>query len=297
MDIGLSQSPRARPPRKATRGDLLKSLPPFPAVARELLKIIDKDSCTIPDVARVIKTDAAFSTEVLRLSNSAMLGLRYEVTNILHGVSVLGMNRLRGLVLTIAMRNMVSGSQSEPAMRRCWRHNLATALVAEWLAEPCWLDKGEAYTAGLLHDLGILALAALYPKPFESILAQCESSTTPSRARMRELEKANLGATHVEAASWLAEEWGLPQVIRAVLARAEDPTPENPTNHSALANLSCDIADAIGFPIVEPREGVPPVALVEILPPDLAKTVQPRLHELAEGVPFKVNAFECEFMN
>ena len=131
----------------------MQFLRPFPLVARRLLEVIDDEAMHLRELSRLLMSDAAFSSQVLRVANSALLGSRYEVTSIQRALSALGVHRLRALVLTVAVRNYM-GRGGTAAFGRCWRHNLGTALWCDMLADSCNVEKSVAYTSGLLHDTG-----------------------------------------------------------------------------------------------------------------------------------------------
>jgi HD-like signal output (HDOD) protein len=271
---------------------VLTSLPPFPAVAKQLLTLTAQDNCTIPQVAGLVRSDAAFAAEVLRLANSALLGLRYEVTSILHGVSVLGMDRLRALVMTVALRDMVSSARHEDLLRRCWRHNLAGALIGEGLAELFWIDRAEAYTAGLLHDLGTMALVALYPQQYARLLER-RSVERP----IQDQERDELGASSTEAGIWLAEEWGLPSRIRHAIALPADATVDRIESLPELARVGCRLSSALAFGLLPVDKPATAVEMEALVPCPVNSRLQDRLAELAVSVPVKINAFEGEFLS
>ena len=103
----------------------LKSIPPFPAAARKLMAMVGSQATDLRGVSDVLKSDAVLAGESLRMANSALFALRHEVTSILHAVSVLGLDRLKSVVLTVGLRDMMKTPSA--AAQRCWRHNLACA--------------------------------------------------------------------------------------------------------------------------------------------------------------------------
>ncbi len=233
----------------------------------------------------MIRRDPAMAAEVLRLANSAMVGLRYEVMSIMHGISILGTSRLQSLVLTVGMRDFFQGGGSV-ALRYCWRHHLATALLAEDLAEPCAIERAEAYTAGLLHDLGYLALISAFPVEAEG-LGETWSSLDASA------EQRIFGIDHRQAAVLLADAWGLPSTLRAVL---EEPGDESRMTVPRLIRIASDVADRLGFAVLPgPASEWDPEWLSMQLPPAAWTEISPRLAGLCESVPTKINLFECEF--
>ncbi|MEZ5352018.1 MAG: HDOD domain-containing protein [Bryobacteraceae bacterium] len=290
---------RHTPHRRADPAKLLRSISPFPAVARKLLSIVDKETCTIPEVTQIVRADAVFASEVLRLANSAVLGLRYEVLNIMHAVTVLGTDRLRALVLTVAMRDFLNGAAQADLLRRCWRHNFASALVAEALAGSCWLDRSDAYTAGLLHDLGQLALISQFPTRYTELL-----EASPDLTRLLEAESDAFGLNHCEAGQWLADHWCIPPKLRGIVCRDIAASEPDASGHSVslarLSVLACDIANSLDFRLRQDPDhgGIDARTILESgLPLDSWNALEPQLGELIDTIPFKINAFETEFLH
>jgi HD-like signal output (HDOD) protein len=286
----VAATSQSAPPRSIPVHRILE-LPPFPAVARKLITLLGKPNFTIPEVSQLIRSDAVFAAEVLRLANSAMLGLRYEVMSIMHAISVLGMDRLQSLVMTVAMRDFLRGGKQLGLLRLCWRHNLATALVAEELAESCWIEKSDAYTGGLLHDLGRLALISAYPTEYAAVLG-CWSQ--PGEGALRCEERA-LGINHCEAGLVLADKWGLPSAMREVLCTRLIPK-TGPFTVPRLVSIACGLAERLGFMLGEPTVGWDMEWLEQELPSEMWLRVAPKAIAMRESIPLKINLFECEFL-
>ena len=286
----MAASSQSAPPRSIPVHRILE-LPPFPAVARKLMTLMGKPSFTIPEVSQLIRSDAVFAAEVLRLANSAMLGLRYEVMSIMHAISVLGMDRLQTLVMTVAMRDFLRGGKQPGLVRLCWRHNLATALVAEELAESCWIEKSDAYTGGLLHDLGRLALISAFPTEYAAAV-DCWSQ--PGEQALQCEEQA-LGINHHEAGLVLADKWGLPSPMRELLSTSLIPK-TGPFTVPRLVSIACGLADRLGFMLGEPSAGWDMEWLEGELPPEMWLRAAPKAAALQDSIPMKINLFECEFL-
>src|SRR6266568_6262545 len=107
----------------------LKNLPPFRPVAVKLLRLTAQDDVPLNRIQAVLRTDVAFSAEVLRLANSALIGSRNEVNSVAHAVALLGLERLKGLSMTVALRDFLTTPKSGAAMQLCWKYNLATAVI------------------------------------------------------------------------------------------------------------------------------------------------------------------------
>lgn len=267
----------------------------MPAVARQLLALLAKPNFTIPEVSQLIRADAVFAAEVLRLANSAMLGLRYEVMSIMHAISVLGVDRLRGLVLTVAMRRFLGTRSQAHLVKLCWRHNLATALWAESLAEPCGIERADGYAAGLLHDLGRLALIAAYPAEYHAAIEECREAG-PGAVWS---EGRYLGIELAEANGLIADEWGLPSALRAVLCTCRPPGVGAPGTLFTIPNLAyvaCGLADRQGFTVAPHVPEWDEGWAADCLPASVWPGLTPSLEELRESVATRVNLFECEFL-
>ena len=145
-------------------------LPPFPQVAIRVLQLANNENVQLHQLCELISSDPAFASEVLTVANSALYAPRYPSNSILQAIAVLGANTLQGMCITVGGRAYLGKSMSHPSMRGLWRHNLACAIIAERLASVGLLDKDTAYTSGILHDIGRIALAVIQPKEYANLL-------------------------------------------------------------------------------------------------------------------------------
>lgn len=197
-------------PNQPTRSlSALRRLPAFAPVASKLIVVLSRDAVNFKDVAALIQTDAGVSAGLLRLANSAIVGRRYRSTNILDALSLLGVSRVAGLTVTLCMGKLVGPMSKLPLMRQCWRHNLATGLVAEQQARDSDIEPEKAYMFGLLAGLGQLALLALEPATYSRLVDRAVSETIP----LEVLETEIFGFDSRQAGSWLVSEWQLPKEL------------------------------------------------------------------------------------
>ena len=141
----------------------LRLLPPFPAIAHRILALASSEDVCAHELGGLIKLDPSFSAEILRFANSALFSVRRQVTSLTQAVALLGMDRVRSMATFVALNSMVCRSVRAPALRKVWVHSVVTAIIAEVVAIKCRQDSEFAYTAGLLHNLGILGLMSAYP--------------------------------------------------------------------------------------------------------------------------------------
>jgi len=229
-------------------------LPPFPQVAVRVLQLVNNENVQLHQLSDLIASDPAFASEVLTIANSLLYAPRFPSTSILQAIAVLGANNLQGLCLTVGVRAYMGKTLSQPSMRALWRHNLACALIAEQLASIGVLDKDVAYTSGVMHDIGRLALAVIRPKEFALLLGS--HSGTP--ASILQGERDLFGWDHCETGRQLITDWNLPPEFDAIVAEHHAPrSDEAPWEMPALISLSCRIADTAGFPAFPGCEATP----------------------------------------
>jgi putative nucleotidyltransferase with HDIG domain len=240
-------------------------IPPFPAIALKALKLMAGTDTSLPELCDLIRSDPAFSTSVLRIANSPLVAFSRNVTSMLQASMLLGFQRLRGLVITVALKAYLKGAFT-PLMKSCWQHSLACATIAERNAQWSLLDKEFAYTAGILHDLGRVALVTVMPEAYARVV-ECGADQPQD---LLEIEREFCGIDHCQAGRSLVTAWNLPEAFLDVTARHHDPGARLPGT-AALLPLSCALADALGFAVVRCRS---PRSYAEILAgfPERART-------------------------
>ena len=207
--------------------------------------------CQISDL---VSSDPAFCSEVLAIANSAAIPHRFPVTSILQGVALLGTQNLKGLCLTVAVRGYLGKSIAHAILRDIWVHCLATGLIAQQLVLVGVIDNDTAYTAGLLHEMGRLALGVVSPEEYGRLLETHHGSPES----ILRLESEMFGFDHRELGQHLAAEWGLPAELGEVLSRKIPfGRSDSRLNLAGLVDMSSRMADAAGFPAFRGCEKAP----------------------------------------
>jgi len=264
----------------------LRKLPPFPPVATKLMYLVAQEDVPLNQVADLIRADAAFSAEVLRLANSPLFGARAQVSTISHALCMIGFGRLYSLVITSALSNFLARTAQNPLLGRCWRHSLACALASQELAAEAGLNKDYLYTAGLLHDIGRLALVAAYPAEYARML-----EVAGDQLGLLQFERDLFEVDHCQAGQWLMDQWMLPPEFREITGNHHT-EPEGTTVSAALVvHLSCLIADMLGFHVAGAE---PPWDLDRVrakLPLALGAELD---EECLKAIPAKIRLLEFE---
>ena len=238
-------------------------IPPFPQVAVRVLQLANNENVQLHQLCDLISSDPAFASEVLMVANSLLYSPRYPSTSILQAVAVLGANTLQGMCVTVGVRAYLGKTMSSPAMRRLWRHNLACAILSERLAAVGFIDKDMAYTSGILHDVGRMALAVIQPAAYAELL----ESHRGCAVSILEAERTLFGWDHCETGRQMIAGWKLPDSFDAVVAEHLAPRrTDGAWDVAELVKVSCAMASSLGyasFPGCETRSFA---SLLDLLP-------------------------------
>ncbi len=238
-------------------------LPPFPQVAVRVLQLANNENVQLHQLCDLISSDPAFASEVLTVANSLLYAPRYPSTSIAQAVAVLGANTLQGMCVTVGVRAYLGKAMSYPAMRNLWRHNVACAITAQRLAEVGTLDTELAYTAGILHDIGRMALAVIQPKGYAALLETHRGNA----ATMLEAERELFGWDHCETGRKLIGDWKLPENFVPVVADHHLPRQSDAGwDVPELVKVSCAMASTVGFTAFPGCEPAAYSDLIEELP-------------------------------
>jgi putative nucleotidyltransferase with HDIG domain len=275
-------------PVTAARLRRWEKLPPFHPVALKLMRVTASDNVSLAEVAGIIRCDAAFAAEILRLANSPLFGFHRQVDGVLQAIGLLGTERVRGLALTVALRRFLGHLPPLAAVRICWRHNLACAMIAEELAASALMPSDTASTAGLVHDLGRLALLASDPDGYSSLLERAEDE--PSR--ICDFEREIFGLDHCQAGAELMNFWSFPPALCEIAAAHHNPVDGERLELLEAVQLACWLADSLGFQVAGPPPPFPAAELAWWLPPSAVSRFEADPEAMATWIAIKINSFE-----
>jgi putative nucleotidyltransferase with HDIG domain len=226
----------------------LRLIPPFPSVAQRVVALARQDDSSPQQIAELVKMDPSFSAELLRFANSALFGGRRSVTGLTQATMVLGVVRVKTMAALVVVNRMVRSSVKIQALRKVWRHSLATALIAEELAARMRVDTDTGYTAGLLHNLGTLGLMSAYPDEYSRMLEVSNDFGFDLLNTERDLFEID----HCAAGAYLAQDWDFPDELAAAIAVHHDEPVLGQTGLDSLVQVSWRLADALGFAAFSP---------------------------------------------
>ncbi len=201
----------------------IESLPTLSSVAVRVLALTEQGDTDLRELAQLIESDPSMTAKLLALCRKADRAAANKVTTVDRAVVMLGLEAVRAALLSVeifdAFENDEKAAPGERIDRsELWRHSIAVACTAELLAESRPALVGgfrpqEAFLAGLLHDLGKIALDRILPKAFARVASICERQ----QMNIAEVERRVLGIDHHVAGKRLAEHWGLPHALQDVV--------------------------------------------------------------------------------
>lgn len=193
----------------------LQDIPTLPIVAMKVNELINDPNSSGADIANVMKKDQVLTAKVLRLVNSSYYAIPGGVADVQRALAFLGFNTVAQLVLSLSVFSVfgVSDNPDFP-MLEFWKHALGTAVCGEALAKRLKIAKPEeAFTCGLLHDVGKLVLTQIDPARMSTIVRE----TKKSERSFVEVEREWDLPGHSFMGEVIATKWGLPQVIRLAI--------------------------------------------------------------------------------
>lgn len=272
--------------RPGTRPWAVRGLPPFPQAAMQVMDVLSRENAGAHHVASALRLDPAFGAQVLRLANSAAYGGATRIDSLPQAVLRLGTDRLRTLVMTAGLSLYLRGARRQHAHRTCWQHSVACAFVAEEIGTACGFARDQAHTAGLLHDVGRLALLVGFPRAYSDLVAAAQQDALS----LLEAERAMFDVDHCEAGHHLAEEWRFPPDLTEVIARHHDQPPPTGLTMVALVSLACRLTDSLGFQVAAPDRLWEPDQIRDSLPEVVRQCWHPDFAALAHATAQRVES-------
>jgi putative nucleotidyltransferase with HDIG domain len=188
----------------------IDDLPPLPAVAARVMGMADDDRTSAMDMAQVLSTDQALTAKLIRVSNSAYYGFARRVSTVREAVVMLGFKQVRQVAVGASLINAFKTNRrpNDPFdVDLFWGHSVAVAVAAEALAKKTHSAKPEdAFTAGILHDIGRLVIRQTMPNEFAEALLIARNGEMD----LRDAELETTGYAHDEVGRALGELWKFP---------------------------------------------------------------------------------------
>lgn len=187
----------------------------LPDAAVKILQLSEKDEVSLEVLAKLISRDPALTGRLLKISNSASFGLNRKVTSIQHAVVILGLTAVKCLVLSAALFDPFKISNVlRLDIKGFYSNIISVATTCRKLAEVCgYKNPGDAFTCGLLYEIGMLFFMQNYPKQYRMAIDRAMIY-----GDLVEEEKRTFGVSHMEAGRLIAARWKLPEEFISAIA-------------------------------------------------------------------------------
>jgi putative nucleotidyltransferase with HDIG domain len=226
----------------------VKNLPAVSAAALKLVTLLDQPAVSNEDIVTVLKYDNVLTAKLLRACNSPYFGFEEKISSVEQAVLILGHQQILHMVLSLAFGGAMSTTLPGYAIeaKELWSHSLTTAVAAELLVKsglPTEVEPSVAFTAGLLHDIGKLALNQVLDAGAQTAIRERIAQNHLPR---NVAEKEILGTDHCEVGACLLETWRLPSDIVEAVLNHHRPITEPEPKLSAIIHVADCLAHLIG---------------------------------------------------
>ncbi len=231
-------------------------LRPLPAVAFRVLELSDDGKFSAHELASLIASDQALTSKVLRLANSPFYGFARRITTVRDAVVLLGFRAVRQATLAACV---VGDDRRSTNMdyEAFWQFCVATGMLSEVLARTEGRYQDQAFTAGVLHQVGVLALDQFRADLLRAVIERSASGVSRAVA-----EREVLGFTTADLGGALADHWGFPGDLVSAIGGQARPMDDLATEPSlaAIVGRARLYARAYGMPdgITAAEQSPPP---------------------------------------
>lgn len=186
------------------------NLPSPPAIASQIIELSSCDSAGLSDVADIVSVDPALSAKLLRMANSPLYTQHRKIENLRQAITLFGLDGTLNIALSFSLANSNKESKSSGLnYSHFWKRSLASAILCQNIAHQLGeTSKDSAFLAGLLQDIGMLALDKALPDLYSSL-----HNNQFKHEEIYELEINTFEADHSAVGAWLLDEWNLPSQI------------------------------------------------------------------------------------
>ncbi|HJW44266.1 MAG TPA: HDOD domain-containing protein [Geothrix sp.] len=211
----------------------LGDLPPLPQVASQVLRVSADPDATAEDLRKVISMDQALTSQILKISNSAMFGMMREVTTLTQAIMTLGFSTIKSVVIASSAKNLYHRGTVGLQERLIWEHALVSAIASRAFGKSLRFSRiEEAFIGGLLHDIGKSVMGVKFPERYGALLRTVYNE----EGTCLQLELDTFGFDHAMVGEALVSQWNLAPGLQAAVRWHHDPL-HAPLEHQEVAAI------------------------------------------------------------
>jgi len=187
------------------------NLPAISGMMMEISRLLDDPSTNTQALSKIIGKDPGLTTKILSISNSPLYGLPRKVSTIDFAILIIGYQDIKNIVVALSMiESFKNKSDKNMKQEDFWKHSLIAGNAAKRISEDLgYRFGGEAFVAGLLHDLGIPVIHKYFHSAFLEIIERVEKENIP----FLQAELEAMGMDHQEIGLLLSKKWNLPESL------------------------------------------------------------------------------------
>lgn len=205
----------------------LTTIGTLPEVTVRIIRTVEDPKSSASQLNDIVSHDPALVTRILKVVNSSFYGLPGQIASVERAIVLLGLNGVKNLAVAASLGHLFRGVKlCEPfTARDLWHHCIAVAVAARELANRHRLPVAdEAFLAGMIHDIGMLAHLQLWPEKLREVCLQVQHSAAEGQPTdFCELERKIIGVDHQLLGAGLAQRWRFPQSCQHVAGKHHNP--------------------------------------------------------------------------
>lgn len=222
------------------------NVPSLSPTVTKIVQVANNVNASADDIIQVIKMDPVLTGKVLKLINSVYYGMPQKVVSLGRAVILLGINTIKNLALSTAVLGVFKqrGKVGDFSMNLFWEHCLGCAVGSKLLAKSKKVNKlllEEYFIAGLLHDIGKIALVQFASEEYDKVLLKIREDNAKEEL---EAEEEILGTNHAAIGGLIADKWRLPKPLKESITEHHNPAIEEDEfsikTAVYIANINCN---------------------------------------------------------
>ena len=233
-------------------------LPPLPVATQRLCAMAGDPNADVPQMVRVVESDAALATRILGVANSAFYGLSHKVGNINQAFFVLGTHTVRNLAMGLSViASLKPTGQATAHAEHLWQHSIAAAIAAQTAANRLNSPHAHpAFVAGLLHDIGHLVMFSQSPDLSRQALRLSLEDNDGLSPYLS--ERKVFGFDHMAVGAELAHQWRLPAILQECIGFHHEPfTSDAMTDAVLVVHVANSISVMAELDSLDPDDAPP----------------------------------------
>jgi len=196
--------------------DAVLSLPVLPTITSKILELVDNPQTSAQMLSNLVSRDQVLTAKILKIANSSFYGFSGEINTVKHAVVILGYDSLKEISLSMSVFNVFKSDKKNKYfdVTEFWKHSIGVGMCARLIAEKIsYPNTSEAFTAGILHDLGKVVLNQYLPYDFLKMQEMVNLDNIPVAVAEKEI----FGVGHSQVGTWLATRWKLPEKLTSAI--------------------------------------------------------------------------------